>query len=301
MPAVSRAGNRLAYCQVGWRNNLNIWRLNFSASGKPLGAPVKIISSSQGQEAPRISPDGRHIVFESGRSGNMEIWMADSNGSNLVQLTSFGGPTTGTPRWAPDNRHIVFDSEAGGHPAIYVMSIDGPAPEVLAPGIPDAHEPSWSADGHWIYFDSQEQPGIWKFPVGGGPSIQLARENDANLPLESADGTRVFYTVGITRLKSVSVNGGDEREVPEVDVRPNLISESWTTAPNGIYFLDDRNALTTLQFLNLKTRRVQKIANLPGRLAVWGVSPSLSADGRILVVAINDQTIGDIMLAEGFR
>jgi hypothetical protein len=70
---------------------------------------------------------------------------------------------------------------------------------------------------------------------------------------------------------------------------------------NGIYFLDDRNTQTTLQFLNLTTGRTQKIADLPGRLAVWGISPSLSADGRILIVAINDQTIGDIMLAEGFR
>jgi Tol biopolymer transport system component len=218
----------LAYCHVGWHNNLNIWRLNLSASGKPLGTPVKIISSSQGQEAPRISPDGKHIVFESARSGNMEIWMADSDGSNLVQLTWFGGPTTGTPRWAPDSRRIAFDSEAGGHPSIYVMSIEDPAPESLATGIPDAHEPSWSADGRWIYFASQPRPGIWKFPVGGGQAIQLAKDNDADLPLESVDGTRVFYTVGITRLKSVSVNGGDEREVPEVDVRPNAISESWT-------------------------------------------------------------------------
>jgi eukaryotic-like serine/threonine-protein kinase len=301
MPAVARVGNRLAYCQTGWGNDLNIWRLNFRAPNRPQGKPVKIISSSQGQEAPRISPDGRRIAFESGRSGNGEIWMADSDGSNLVQMTSLAAPATGTPRWAPDNRRIVFDSEASGHPAIYVVNVEGGPPQPLATGMPDAHEPSWSADGHWIYFVSGERPGIWKVPAEGGTPVQLAKDSGVNLPLESPDGTRVFYLVNGSNLKSVSVNGGDEREITGLDVRPNFLNESWTPVPDGIYFMDNRNGQTTLKLLSLNTGRVQKVADLPGRLAFWGTTLSLSADGRTLIFAVNDQTVGDIMLVEGFR
>jgi len=295
-PAVSRAGNRLAYSQQnGWRNNLTLWRLDFAAPDRPQGPAVKVLSSAEGQEAPRVSPDGKRVVFESARSGNLEIWAANSDGSNLLQLTSFGGPVTGTPRWAPDSRRIVFDSRAGGYIGIYVMDAAGGPSQRLNTGTPDASQPSWSGDGRWIYFVCRAQPGILKVPVAGGAPIQLTKDVAAGLPLESADGKRVFYEVAFSRIKSMSVNGGDERDVSRV------ISDTWTPTRNGIYLLDDRTSPMSLNLIHPETGRVQKVAEIPGRLGGWGVSPSVSADGRTLIVAVNDEMTGDIMLVEGFR
>jgi hypothetical protein len=113
--------------------------------------------------------------------------------------------------------------------------------------------------------------------------------------LESADAKRLYYEVGFHHLKSVSVNGGDERDVA------TLASDTWTSTRNGVYFVDDRTTPMSLQLLNPDTGKMQKVADLPGRLGCWGVSPSVSADGRTLIVGINDENTGDIMMVEGFR
>src|SRR5271170_7424887 len=80
---VSSSGHRLVYVQGS--TNTNIWQLDLQG---PRAQAHKLIVSSAGQEAPSISPDGRRIAFESDRSGNLEIWVCDSDGSNALQLTS---------------------------------------------------------------------------------------------------------------------------------------------------------------------------------------------------------------------
>jgi Tol biopolymer transport system component len=302
-PAVARVGGRLAYAQQNsWGNQLNIWRLDLGAPDKAKSAPTKVISSSRGQEEPRISPDGRRIAFYSGRSGNSEIWVADRDGSNLIQLTSFGGPTTGTPRWSPDSRRIVFDSRASGHAELYVVDADGGPARRLPTGTPDASEPSWSHDGRWIYFFvSENKKGIWKVPAEGGAAIQLTAD-EGTLPQESLDGSRVFYVTPNFHLRSVSVNGGDEQEYGEIGTTPGLLFiDRWTPGPNGIYFLDGSKMPASLNLLNLSTRKISRVSDISGRLTDWGSGPSLSADGRTLVFATADRMEGDLMLVEGFH
>ena len=305
-PAVARVGARLAYTQQNsWDYNLNIWRLDLSAPDKAKSAPIKVISSRRGQVEPRISPDGQRLAFYSSRSGNSEIWVADRDGSNLIQLTSFGGPLTGTPRWSPDSRRIVFDSRASGHAELYVVDADGGPARRLQTGTPDASQPSWSHDGRWIYFSvSQNKKGIWKVPAEGGAAIQLTAEG-GDLPQESFDGSRVFYVThwrSPKPLRSVSVNGGDEQEYSEIGTTPGLLFiDRWTPGPKGIYFLDGSKSPATLNLLNLTTRKISHVSDVSGRVPDWGSGPSLSADGHTLVFGTADRMEGDLMLVEGFH
>lgn len=101
-PTVSRQAGRLTYVRREYATE--IWRIDAQSSIK---RPVKFISSTRHEGAPRFSPDGKRIVFTSNRSGSGEIWVCDSDGSNFLQVTAIGG--AGTPRWSPDSRNIVFD------------------------------------------------------------------------------------------------------------------------------------------------------------------------------------------------
>ena len=76
---------------------------------EPRSSPSQLIASTRHEGGPQFSPDGARIAFHSDRTGSFEIWVCDAVGSNLVQLTSFGGPLVGTPRWSPDGRRLAFD------------------------------------------------------------------------------------------------------------------------------------------------------------------------------------------------
>ena len=116
MPVVSRPQpgrpSRLVY--VRSYQDGNIWRVETSAPGGPASsAPVVAISSTKWDIAPQFSPDGHRVAFASSRSGTLEIWVADPDGSNAVQLTSMGA-APGFPRWSPDGNSIVFHSDPQG-------------------------------------------------------------------------------------------------------------------------------------------------------------------------------------------
>jgi Tol biopolymer transport system component len=133
MPVVSRPAPgrppRLVY--VRSVSDSNIWRVETSAPGTPASLPPSIsISSTRADSNPQFSPDGRRVAFASDRSGDNEIWLADPDGSNAVQLTSIGR-YAGTPRWSPDGQLVAFDSNLEGQYEIYVI----PASQFL-PGRP---------------------------------------------------------------------------------------------------------------------------------------------------------------------
>jgi TolB protein len=59
---------------------------------------VQLTHDGGRNDSPSWSPDGRHIVFESGRSGKEEIWMMLADGTKLHQLTFTGRNTQ--PNWS---------------------------------------------------------------------------------------------------------------------------------------------------------------------------------------------------------
>ena len=60
---------------------------------------VELTRDAGRNERPSWAPDGRHIVFESTRSGTRQIWTMLADGSHLRQLTSQG--QNESPNWSP--------------------------------------------------------------------------------------------------------------------------------------------------------------------------------------------------------
>jgi Tol biopolymer transport system component len=167
---ISRHGNRLAYVEAKYDSD--IWRIDLASSPTQGIPPSRLIQSSQEDANPLYSPDGKNIVFNSNRSGSVEIWICDSEGRNGRPLTSFPETTvTGSPRWSPDGRQIAFDSWENGRPNIFVVSPEGGSPRCLTEKTDDAFLPSWSRDGCWIYFCSNrsgDRQQIWRMPAEVG-------------------------------------------------------------------------------------------------------------------------------------
>ncbi len=93
-PAWSPNGQLLAF---SWRRpsgNYDIYVMD------PATRQIVEITRDQGRnERPSWAPDGRHIVFESTRSGSRQIWVMLADGSQPHALTLSG--TNASPNWSP--------------------------------------------------------------------------------------------------------------------------------------------------------------------------------------------------------
>jgi TolB protein len=74
--------------------------------------------------APAFSPDGKRVAYASNRSGNMEVWVANADGTNAHKITSSPGADT-APSWSPTGNEIAFTSDRAGTPQIYLMDSEG--------------------------------------------------------------------------------------------------------------------------------------------------------------------------------
>jgi Tol biopolymer transport system component len=301
--AISPQGGYLAYTHsVG---DTNVWRLDLDG-GRPAGAPVKVIASTQPDAAAQYSPDGARIVFASQRSGIYEIWVCAADGSAAVQLTHMNAPMTGSPHWSPDGRKVAFDSNVEGQAEIYTVNADGgPAARITNhPGL-DA-VPTWSRDGRWIYFTSDRtgERQIWKVAAEGGSPVQVTRHGGVNA-FESADRTTLYYAKGITAggIWTVPVGRGEEAAVLD---RPGPGRWAYIHAiDTGIYFVDvtsdAKKPRDAVFFYDFATRHISQVALLENETPAGMPGLSLSPDGRSLLYTQLDSAGIDLMLVQNFR
>jgi Tol biopolymer transport system component len=85
--ALSPRGNKIVYTRDS--ANVNIWTVDLNHDHRPERIRPQI-TSTWGEENPQFSPDGRRIAYQSSRSGRMEIWVCDRDGSHPHQLTQLG-------------------------------------------------------------------------------------------------------------------------------------------------------------------------------------------------------------------
>ena len=85
-PAIAANGT-LTYSSFS--HTLHIYRTYLSA-----GRSERLIGGNGRHLHARVSPDGRRVVYQSGRTGNSEIWVLDVGTGEDLQLTHHPGPDT---------------------------------------------------------------------------------------------------------------------------------------------------------------------------------------------------------------
>jgi Tol biopolymer transport system component/DNA-binding winged helix-turn-helix (wHTH) protein len=294
-PTVSKRGDFLAYSHGS---------ASWSIASIPLGsakpeAEVEVLTSSEQDSSPQMSPNGDLLAFQSWRSGTQEIWTCAADGSNPVQLTNQGA-AAGSPSWSKDGRLIAFDARPQGFPHIYVTDIGGASPRAITSGDFNDIVPSWSADNRWIYFGSNRSGSwqIWRVSSDGKGSLQQITTGGGMVAKESSDGSWLYYTQAASPgLWRRPVQGGTEQKILD---GPSVGNQNyWTLFGNDLYVLSGSNERSLLKF-DPDTRQTNLVYTLehdPAPFAGLTISPN----GKHLLFAELLEAKSNITLVEHFR
>ena len=300
MPAVSppQPGRPPRLVYVRSYADANLWRVETAGPGRPASSPPFIaVSSTKTENTPQLSPDADRVAFTSNRSGENEVWVADPDGSDAVQLTSMGA-VPGFARWSPDGGLIAFHSNPEGQPDVHVIPAAGGKPRNLTSQLGGGAFPNFSRDGRWIYYTTNRTGGnpiIWKIPASGGEAVRVTN-SPASESFESPDGADIYYLDAWDRSSPVwrqPVSGGSPVKILE-----GVIQSCFAVLAGGIYYVDRLSDETRLQYYDFGTRRSTTVAPNLGNV---GLGLTASPDGRTILYSRIDSSVDDLMLVENYR
>lgn len=105
--------------------------------------------------SPSWSPDGNQLAFVSDRDGHPQIFVMDSDGSNVRRIT-FSGLYNVSPSWSPQGDLIAYVCMNEKHrPKICLTTPDGGKHIQITHGSGQDDSPDWSPDGRTIIFTHQ--------------------------------------------------------------------------------------------------------------------------------------------------
>jgi Tol biopolymer transport system component len=293
-------GRHLVYSRE--THDQNIWRATIPGPNDPPAVPELFMPSTRLDGMPKYSPDGKKIAFGSSRSGSHEIWVANGDGSNPVQMTFFGGPLVGYMNWSPDGQWIVFHARPEGQADLFVSPAAGGPPKRLTRDPADETLPSYSHDGLWIYFDSRRtgQGQIWRMPAAGGDATQITTSG-GTMAIESPNGKELFYLqwVGVNdrAIWKVQVQGGKPvRVTGPIHASPC----AFAVTADGIYYTapphsGDQRFIRFYSFSSGQSRPIV-LTNRP-----FGIGMSIARHGRQIVFDQHDDVGRDLVLIKNFR
>mgnify|MGYP001424801677 FL=1 len=131
------------------------------------GTPTRIAEGLAWEVQPRFSPDGSKIAFTSDRAGGDNIWVMNTDGSDMRQVTDESFRLLNQPNWSPDGRFII-------------------------------------AKKHYTTQRSAGTGEIWMYHASGGGGVAVVERPNENFqkelgePVFSPDGEAIYYTFNTT-------------------------------------------------------------------------------------------------------
>jgi serine/threonine protein kinase/Tol biopolymer transport system component len=227
------------------------------------------------------------IAFDSGRSGNLDIYLLNMDDGALDQLTGSSGAERG-PAWSPDGAMIAFYGAASeeGNYDIFVVNSDKTGIRNLtnSPQADDRY-PTWSPDGTQLAFHSNADGDYEIYTINlDGTGLQALTSNDADDlgPDWSPEGSQiVFHSDAWDDTYDIALIDVNTREVRRLTA-DDRINSFPTWSPDGTmlaYHAITSSGAVNLFVMKLADGTVQQLTDGDTRNAF----PDWSPDGSTII------------------
>ncbi|OFW24094.1 MAG: hypothetical protein A3H97_18355 [Acidobacteria bacterium RIFCSPLOWO2_02_FULL_65_29] len=187
--------------------NRDIWHVDVGS-----GALTRFTAHPANDWYPTWSPDGAQMAFASDRNGLSSVYRKAADGSGLEEMipTDAGGNSFPTD-WSQGGRLLAVDvNRPPTSLDVWLVPTDGRKPYALAQTEFQEQTASFSSDGRWIAYVSDES-GANEIYVQtlGKAGKQRVSTSGGTQPRWRRDGRELFFIDAANRLMAVAVGAGD--------------------------------------------------------------------------------------------
>ncbi|MCG8456049.1 MAG: hypothetical protein MI919_07190, partial [Holophagales bacterium] len=261
----------------------------YSIATEPLGLRLELSGHYDLKHSnPDWHPDGSHIVLDSNRAGNYEIFLLRRDDLALHNLTRHPAKDR-HPAFSPGGEWIAFDSDRAGSIDVWLIRTDGTGLRRLTRDPGAEIRPEWSPDGQRLVFSSNRS-GNWEvYVIGhdGSSEVNISRDPGFDVAYSwSRDGGRIAFESdragnGSRDIYSMRPDGSDPRPVavsPGVDRWPD-----WSPDGKRIAFCSDRGDTGTWDLFVADRDGGPAVGVFASNGIDW--APKWSPDGKSLLFA----------------
>ena len=154
--------------------------------------------------SPTATPQGGgygQVAFASDRSGSLQIWVIDIDGTSLRQLTDVQWGAC-QPTWSPDGARLIFISPCEGNQesydtaSLFIINADGSGMEPLPTTGGGDYDPAWSSDGQFIVFTSMREnfrPQLYVMDLDTKEALKLSEDDRDQQAVWSSDDSKIIF------------------------------------------------------------------------------------------------------------
>jgi len=163
--------------------------------------------------APRLSADGRRLLYTGYQSGYADVYEIDLGSGSRNRIMKYPGTNSGAT-FSPDGGRIAVTLSKDGNTELYVTNSGGGSPHRLTRTQGVESSPTWSPDGNEIIYsyDDHGSPQLYRISAGGGEGRALSTGRNYNTePNWSPDGKKVAFNVresGSFQVAILDLGGG---------------------------------------------------------------------------------------------